>query len=353
MEKIHLRKKFIRCGLIVASQLVIICGASALKTEKADAANKNLAISIANDYVNIRNKPSLHGKIKGRLYRGSAVTITKTYKNGWALIKSGSFRGYIKKEYLAIGAEAQKLAKKYGVQYITVKKSVSSLNVREKSNKKAKVITQIASGESFYVKKCGKVWVRINIDGDIGYVAKDYVNLRVKYKRPVSITKILADEKKQQEAEKASSSTNSTAKNDTTTTDSDAAKGDTDNDTDKNKVTGSKIVKYAKKFLGCPYKYGGTSLTKGSDCSGFTQSIYKEFGYSIPRTSLEQSSYGTKVSSSSVQEGDLVFYKNGKKVGHVAIYIGDGEVIHSSNEKDGVKISKMNYRTPYCIRRVL
>ncbi|MCI6654402.1 MAG: C40 family peptidase [Clostridium sp.] len=349
MEKIHLRKKFIRCGLIVASQLVIICGASALKTEKADAANKNLAISIANDYVNIRNKPSLQGKIKGRLYRGSAVTITKTYKNGWALIKSGSFRGYIKKEYLATGAEAQKLAKKYGVQYITVKKSVSSLNVREKSNKKAKVITQIASGESFYVKKCGKVWVRITIDGDIGYVAKDYVNLRVKYKRPVSITKILADEKKQQEAEKASSSTNSTAKNDTTTTDSDAAKGDTD----KNKVTGSKIVKYAKKFLGCPYKYGGTSLTKGSDCSGFTQSIYKEFGYSIPRTSLEQSSYGTKVSSSSVQEGDLVFYKNGKKVGHVAIYIGDGEVIHSSNEKDGVKISKMNYRTPYCIRRIL
>ena len=284
-------------------------------------------------------------------FAGGLSTIEE--KSMGALIKSGSFRGYIKKEYLAIGAEAQKLAKKYGVQYITVKKSVSSLNVREKSNKKAKVITQIASGESFYVKKCGKVWVRITIDGDIGYVAKDYVNLRVKYKRPVSITKILADEKKQQEAEKASSSTNSTAKNDTTTTDSDAAKGDTDNDTDKNKVTGSKIVKYAKKFLGCPYKYGGTSLTKGSDCSGFTQSIYKEFGYSIPRTSLEQSSYGTKVSSSSVQEGDLVFYKNGKKVGHVAIYIGDGEVIHSSNEKDGVKISKMNYRTPYCIRRIL
>lgn len=81
----------------MASQLVIICGASALKTEKADAANKNLAISIANDYVNIRNKPSLQGKIKGRLYRGSAVTITKIYKNGWALIKSGSFRGYIKR----------------------------------------------------------------------------------------------------------------------------------------------------------------------------------------------------------------------------------------------------------------
>lgn len=97
MEKIHLRKKIIRCGLIVASQLVIICGASALKTEKADAANKNLAISIANDYVNIRNKPSLQGKIKGSTLQGSAVTITKTYKNGWALIKSWKLQRIHKK----------------------------------------------------------------------------------------------------------------------------------------------------------------------------------------------------------------------------------------------------------------
>lgn len=352
MEKIHLKKKLIRCGLLVASQLVIICGATASKPKKADAANKNLAISIANDYVNIRNKPSLQGKIKGRLYRGSAVTITKTYKNGWALIKSGNFRGYIKKEYLATGAEAQKLAKKYGVKYITVKKNVSSLNVREKSSKKAKVITQIASGESFYVKKCGKVWVRISIDGDLGYVARDYVNLRVKYKHPVSISQINAEEKKKQEAE-SKKDTNTTTKSDTTTKTENTEKKDTDKNTDKSEVTGSQIVKYAKKFLGCPYKYGGTSLTNGSDCSGFTQSIYKEFGYSIPRTSLEQSSYGTKVSVSSVKEGDLVFYKNGKTVGHVAIYIGDGQVIHSSNEKDGVKISKMNYRTPHCIRRII
>lgn len=356
MQKLHFKQKFIRCGLVVASQLVIMCGASAVKPKTAEAANANLAISIANDYVNIRNKPSLQGKIKGRLYRGGAVTITKTYDNGWALVKSGNFRGYIKTEFLATGAEAQKLAKQYGIKYITVKKNVTSLNVREKTSKTAKVITQIASGESFYVRKmCGKSWVRISVDGDLGYVARDYVNLKVKYKHPVSINKILEDEKKQQESTSNSSTdTNNTTKTeDSTKNDNNVTKTVTNDDEDKNKVTGSQIAKYAQKFLGCPYVYGGTNLTKGSDCSGFTQSIYKEFGYSIPRTSLEQSSYGTKVSASSVKEGDLVFYKNGKTVGHVGIYIGDGQIIHSSNEKDGVKISQMNYRTPYCIRRIV
>ena len=150
---------------------------------------------------------------------------------------------------------------------------------------------------------------------------------------------------------------NSTTKKDSTTTTKDSTtlseETDNTNDTAKKKVTGSQIANYAKKFLGNPYKYGGTSLTNGADCSGFTQSIYKEFGYDIPRTSLEQSAYGTKVSASSIKQGDLVFYQSGKTVGHVALYIGDGEVIHASNEKDGIKISKMNYRTPYCIRRIV
>lgn len=367
MEKIHLRKWFVRCGVIAISQLVIASGALAVKSQKADAATKILAISSADNYVNIRNKPSLNGKIKGRLYRGSAVYITKTYANGWALIQNGNFKGYIKKEFLATGAEAKQLAKKYGVKYITVKKNVGALNVREKTSKKAKILTSISSGESFYVRKlCGKSWVRISVDGDLGYVARDYVNLKVRYRHPVSITEASDDEKKKQETtgtaartKTTTTSTTTTSKNNTTTKenvtkDNTASNNETENsDTTTKKVTGSQIAKYAKKFLGNPYKYGGTSLTNGADCSGFTQSIYKEFGYSIPRTSLEQSAYGTKVSASSVKQGDLVFYQNGKTVGHVAIYIGDGEVIHASNEKDGIKISKMNYRTPYCIRRIV
>lgn len=351
MEKIHLKKKFTKCGLLVVSHLVIICGALAIKSERASAANKNLAISIANSYVNIRNKPSLKGDIKGRLYKGSAVIITKTYKNGWVLVRNGNFRGYIKKEFLATGEKAQQLAKKYGIKYITVKKNVVALNVREKSSKKAKVLTQISSGESFYVKKmCGKSWVRIAVDGDLGYVARDYVNLRVRYKKPVSIAKVMEEEKKKQEAAEAAKKQQTTSQ---TTTNKEQTTDESEESSANKKVTGSEIAKYAKKFLGNPYKYGGTSLTNGADCSGFTQSVYKEFGYSIPRTSLEQSTYGTKVSESSIKEGDLVFYLSGKKVGHVAIYIGDGKVIHASNEKDGIKISQMNYRKPYCIRRII
>ncbi|WP_418966823.1 NlpC/P60 family protein [Butyribacter intestini] len=367
MERIQLRKQLIKCCVFAISQLVIVSGTFILKSEKAEAAGNNLAISIANDYVNIRNKPSLNGKVKGRLYRGSAVYITRTYKNGWALIKSGNFRGYIKKEFLATGTKARQLARKYGVKYITVKKNVGALNVREKTSKKAKIITSIGSGESFYVRKlCGKSWVRISVDGEQGYVARNYVNLRVKYKHPVSIAQVKAEEKKQETTTKKDTTTtknsttttkNSTTKKDSTTTTKDSTtlsdETDNTNDTAKKKVTGSQIANYAKKFLGNPYKYGGTSLTNGADCSGFTQSIYKEFGYDIPRTSLEQSAYGTKVSASSIKQGDLVFYQSGKTVGHVALYIGDGEVIHASNEKDGIKISKMNYRTPYCIRRIV
>jgi len=273
MERIQLRKQLIKCCVLAISQLVIASGIFVLKSEKAEAAGNNLAISIANDYVNIRNKP-LNGKVKGRLYRGSAVYITRTYKNGWALIKSGNFRGYIKKEFLATGTKARQLARKYGVKYITVKKNVGALNVREKTSKKAKIITSIGSGESFYVRKlCGKSWVRISVDGEQGYVARNYVNLRVKYKHPVSIAQVKAEEKKQETTTKKDTTTtknsttttkNSTTKKDSTTTTKDSTtlseETDNTNDTAKKKVTGSQIANYAKKFLGNPYKYGALQM---------------------------------------------------------------------------------------------
>jgi len=99
--------------------------------------------------------------------------------------------------------------------------------------------------------------------------------------------------------------------------------------------------------------YGGTSLTNGTDCSGFTMSVYAQFGYSIPRTSSAQSTYGTSVSLSNVEPGDLIFYKNGGSVGHVAMYIGGGSVVHASNPSDGIKISSMYYRQPCNARRIV
>ncbi|MDO4555666.1 MAG: C40 family peptidase [Lachnospiraceae bacterium] len=104
------------------------------------------------------------------------------------------------------------------------------------------------------------------------------------------------------------------------------------------------MVSYAKKFLGNRYVYGGTSLTKGTDCSGYTMRIYQKFGYSIPRTSRSQASASKKISSANKKPGDLIFYGSGKRVSHVAMYIGNGKVIHASNRKDGIKISQWNYR---------
>lgn len=131
---------------------------------------------------------------------------------------------------------------------------------------------------------------------------------------------------------------------------------DSDNTVDPDSVStssssssgsGSSIVDYATQFVGNPYVWGGTSLTSGADCSGFTQSVYAQFGYSLPRTSYEQQNWGTEVSYADAQPGDLICYG-----GHVAIYMGNGQIVHASNSRDGIKISNdATYRTILSVRR--
>lgn len=111
---------------------------------------------------------------------------------------------------------------------------------------------------------------------------------------------------------------------------------------------GKKIAKYACQFIGNPYVMGGTSLTNGADCSGFTYRIYQDFGYSIPRTSYQQRSAGTSVSYDSAQPGDLICYD-----GHVAMYIGNGMIVHASSAKTGIKVSRAQYRTILAVRRIV
>lgn len=114
-------------------------------------------------------------------------------------------------------------------------------------------------------------------------------------------------------------------------------------------ASGSQVVKYAKKFVGNPYKYGGTSLTKGADCSGYVMSVYKHFGYKLPHSSSAMAKKGKKVSWSKKKPGDIICY-----YGHVAIYIGNNKIVHASNKKTGIKISnKANYRKVKCVRRIL
>lgn len=137
-----------------------------------------------------------------------------------------------------------------------------------------------------------------------------------------------------------------------------AEQSSTDYSTDYSETTsssssslGQSIVDFAVQFVGNPYVWGGTSLTNGADCSGFTQSVMANFGISIPRTAAAQSQSGTPVDLSEIQPGDLLFYSGGSGIGHVTIYMGNGQVVHASNASTGITISSYGYRTPVSARR--
>lgn len=155
------------------------------------------------------------------------------------------------------------------------------------------------------------------------------------------------EERKRKEAEakkngSSSSSTPSSKPTGTATVDKDAIMAA------NGSAKGKEIAIYACGFIGNPYVAGGTSLTNGADCSGFTQSVYKVFGYSIPRNSTAQRSVGTEVSYAEAQPGDIICYP-----GHVALYIGNGKIVHASSAKTGIKISNALYREILCVRRVV
>ena len=114
---------------------------------------------------------------------------------------------------------------------------------------------------------------------------------------------------------------------------------------------GQEIANYAVQFVGNPYVYGGTSLTNGADCSGFTQSVMANFGIYIARTAADQSYGGTSVSISDIQPGDLLFYSDGSGISHVALYIGGGQIVHAATESQGIIISSYNYDSPVCAAR--
>lgn len=306
--------------------------AEAPKSEKKVSRKyQHTAISIAKDYVNIRKAPNTHSDIKGKLYRGSAAKILKT-KGDWVKISSGSVTGYIRKDFLAIGSKAEKLADKFGKTYATVKKGTDTLNVREKKSTDAGIVTQINDGESYVVKSESSEWVKIKLTGsETGYVSKDYVSTKIRFNKAVSI-------KEEQAAERTSDSSSSST----------ATAGSSSSSSQ-----GSSIARYALQFVGNPYVWGGTSLTSGADCSGFTMSVYAHFGYGLPHSSASQSGCGRAVSLSELQPGDLVFYKHGGSIGHVAMYIGGGRVVHAQCKRTGITTSSVNYNTPACARRII
>lgn len=164
------------------------------------------------------------------------------------------------------------------------------------------------------------------------------------------IKRIQAEEAARKAAEEAKKNGNKTSSSQTTYTKTPAAQAFDMSQIDKasGSAKGKEIAKFACQFIGNPYVPGGTSLTNGADCSGFTQSVYKNFGYSIPRNSSAQRAYATEVSINQAEPGDIVCY-----AGHVAIYIGNGMIVHASTQRTGIKISYVNYRPILSVRRII
>lgn len=313
----------------------------------------DLSFANVTNYVNIRKKASENSKVLGKLYNNSAATIMGK-KGDWYKIKSGTVTGYVKSEYLVTGSEAAEVAAKVGTRIATV--NTTTLKVRQEANTDSTILTLVPIGEEMTVKKEADNWIKVMVDDqDKGYVSADYVDLTTVYENAISIdeeqARLDAEETARQQSQNSSNSSSSSSRGSVKSANTTSSRTSTSSNSDTSSnssgsSTRSKIVNYALKFQGNPYVWGGTSLTNGTDCSGFTQSVFKDLGVGIPRDSRSQAGSGKRVSVSSVQPGDLIFYAKRGSINHVAIYIGNGKVISASSPDTGIRITSYDYRTP-------
>ena len=310
---------------------------------KAQAINQydNLVIFKKSGYMNVRSTPENKGddNVIGKLTSKAAGDIIETL-DGWYKIKSGTVTGYIAAdpELIATGQEAKDLAMQNATQMAIITTDV--LNVRVEPNTDSKIWTQIVKDERYPVVDQQDGWVQIDLgsvdteDGSQDGDEKAYISTR---DNNVEVRYALNEAIKFTPAKDSSSGASSDGSGSST-----------------KQSRRSQLVNYALQFVGNRYVWGGTSLTNGVDCSEFTMRVMEKFGVSLPHYSGSQAQMGKKVTSATMKPGDLIFYagSNGK-VNHVAIYIGNGRIVHAASRRSGIKTSTWNYRTPVTIRSML
>lgn len=334
------------------------------------AVQPEFAVSIAPNYVNIRKESSTEGEVLGKLYRNT-VGIIEAAEEGWYYITSGSVNGYVSAEYVCVGEEARVLAEEIGTQLARV--TTTTLKVRTEASTEAAVLGLVPEGDILTVTEILDGWLKVDAEEGEGYVAADYVEAYTEYPQAESVqeeaerlareeaarraAQEAEDRRKEAEQQAAAQkkvaaqsqkskqqSTNQTAAGTSSTGTTAGISASA-----SNASLGQQIANYGLQFVGNPYVYGGTSLTNGADCSGFVQSVYKNFGINLPRTSGEQGACGSAVASlAEAQPGDLIWYS-----GHIGIYIGNGQIVHASSAKTGIKVSNASYRTILSIRRIV
>ena len=351
------------------------------------------AVVKASNYVNVRAEAGTFGEIVGHIYSGSVCEITgqaEAEDGTWLKILSGNVEGYAKAEFFAYGEESAEMVKERVKKVAEV--VCDRLNVRAEADAESTRIGSVEEGDLLKIveedipfmdnwrelrqkimeeslntqteelaaasedetaKEPDYKWVMVEYkNGQTGYVCLDYVVIRPEYTTAKTLDEEKAEaEKKAAAAKKAEAERKAAAAKKAGGTIKTAPVSGTD-DSDNTDLR-SRIIAYAKQFLGMKYVSGGKSLEGGTDCSGFTCLILKEFGYSIGRTPGSQySDAGRSVSLSEAKPGDIICYGSGNCT-HVAFYIGDNQVIHEANSKDGCIISDITVMNILGVRNVI
>lgn len=273
----------------------------------------NLGISSVDNYLNVREEPSEDGKIIGKMTSKSAGEILETTEDGaWYKIKSGPVTGYVKAEFILTGAAAKNEALEVAELMAIV--STDRLNVRTEPSMDSQIWTQISNNERYAIMNQTDGWVEIELDSTSAFVSTDFVDVRYALPEAIKFTPL-----------------------------------------DENLSLRNKMVNYALQFVGNRYVWGGNDPHTGADCSGFVKYVYSKIaGITLNRVSRDQAKQGKQIKSSEMKPGDLIFYTDRRgTINHVAMYIGNGQIVHAASRRSGIKISTWNYRNPYKIINLL